>query len=188
MLAALLCAGCETPRTAGPMPESSIQKSVVLAAGDVLAISFPATPELNQTEKIRPDGKINLPQVGEVRAAGKSPESLQNDLTGLYQSKLQNATVLVGLARSGAVVYVSGAVNRPGKVSMERPLTAFEAIMEAGGFTPGLANPRKVLLVRQANGQQHTQMLDLSPALRNEAGGTFYLKPYDSLIVREKMF
>ena len=83
---------------------------------------------------------------------------------------------------------MSGAVNKPGKVSMERPLTAFEAIMEAGGFAPGLANPRKVLLVRQNSGQQKTEILDLSPALRNEAGGSFYLKPYDSLIVPEKMF
>ena len=86
------------------------------------------------------------------------------------------------------MVYVSGAVNRPGRVSMERPLTAFEAIMESGGFAPGLANPKKVILVRQSNGRQQTQILDLSPALRNEVGDAFYLNPYDSLIVQEKMF
>ena len=188
MLMALACVSCETQHTPTPLPKSSAQKTVLLAPGDVLAISFPGTPELNQTEKIRPDGMINLPQVGEVKAAGKSPEGLQSQLVRLYEPKLQNAAVLVGLARSGAVVYVSGAVNKPGKVSMERPLTAFEAIMEAGGFSPGLANPKKVLLVRQNSGQQKTEILDLSPALRNEAGGSFYLKPYDSLIVPEKMF
>ena len=188
MLIAIFFAGCQTPPKSGPSPQSAVQKSVVLAAGDVLSISFPGTPELNQTEKIRADGKINLPQVGEVRAAGRSPETLQDNLASLYRPKLRNATVLVGLQRSGAAVYVSGAVNRPGKVSMERPLTAFEAIMESGGFTPGLANPKKVILVRQTDGQQNTQILDLSPTLRNEAAGAFYLKPYDSLIVQEKMF
>ena len=188
MLLAVLAAGCGTPKPTGPVPGSSAQRSVVLSPGDVVTISFPATPELNQTEKIRPDGKINLAQVGEVSAAGKSPESLQSQLTDLFRPKLRNASVLVGLQKSGSVVYVSGAVNRPGKVSMERPLTAFEAIMESGGFLPGLANPKKVVLVRQTGGQQRTQVLDLSPALRNEPTEAFYLKPFDSLIVREKMF
>lgn len=185
---ALFCAGCVSPQNAGPVPTSAAQRSVVLSPGDILAISFSGTPELNQTEKIRPDGMINLPQVGEVKAAGKSPEALQSQLTELFRPKLRNAAVLVGLQRSGAAVYVSGAVNRPGKISMERPLTAFEAIMESGGFTPGLANPRKVLLVRQDGGQQTTQVLDLSPALRGAPTDAFYLKPFDSLIVQEKMF
>lgn len=189
LMAALFCTGCETVReNTGPVPKSSMQRAVVLAPGDILSISFPGAPDLNMTEKIRPDGRINLPQVGEVKAGGKSPEALQSDLSRLFEEKLQNASVVVGLARTGAAVYVSGAVNRPGKVSMERPLTAFEAIMESGGFTPGLANPKKVILVRQTEGRQITQVLDLSPALRNEPTGTFYLKPYDTLIVQEKMF
>lgn len=188
MLLALLGVGCGTPRTTGPVPVSVAQRSVVLSPGDVVTISFAGTPELNQTEKIRPDGKINLAQVGEVRAAGKSPEALQSQLTDLFRPKLKNPSVLVGLQKSGSVVYVSGAVNRAGRVSMERPLTAFEAIMESGGFTPGLANPKKVILVRQMGSKQQTQILDLSPALRNEPTESFYLKPFDSLIVQEKMF
>ena len=188
MLLAVLGTACKTPQTAGPIPASAAQRSVVLSPGDIVTISFAGTPELNQTEKIRPDGKINLAQVGEVSAAGKTPEALQGQLTDLFRPKLRNASVLVGLQRSGAVVYISGAVNRPGKVSMERPLTAFEAIMESGGFSPGLANPKKVLLVRQTGGHQQTQLLDLSPALRNEPTEAFYLKPFDSLIVQEKMF
>ena len=188
MLLVLFFAGCKTPEPNGPVPGSSAQRSVLLSPGDVVTISFAGTPELNQTEKIRPDGKINLAQVGEVRAAGKTPEALQSQLTDLFRPKLRNASVLVGLQRTGSVVYVSGAVNRPGKVSMERPLTAFEAIMESGGFAPGLANPKKVILVRQQGGQQHTQVLDLSPALRNAPAEAFYLSPFDSLIVQEKMF
>ena len=188
MLLAVLCTGCKTPHPTGPVPGSTAQRSVFLSPGDVVTISFAGTPEMNQTEKIRPDGKINLAQVGEVSAAGKSPEALQSQLMELYRPKLRNASILVGLQRSGAVVYISGAVNRPGKVSMERPLTAFEAIMESGGFSPGLANPKKVILVRQTGGKQQTQILDLSPALRNEPTEAFYLKPFDSLIVQEKMF
>ncbi len=188
MLLAVFFAGCQVSQPAGPVPQSSAQRSVVLSPGDVVTISFAGTPEMNQTEKIRPDGRINLAQVGEVSAAGKTPEALQSQLTDLFRPKLRNASVLVGLQRSGAVVYVSGAVNRPGKVSMERPLTAFEAIMESGGFSAGLANPKKVILVRQTGGQQHTQVLDLSPALRNASTEAFYLKPFDSLIVQEKMF
>ena len=189
MLAVAACLfGCQSPQKQVSLPQMSAPSSVVLASGDVVRVMFPGAPELNQTQKIRPDGRLGLPLIGEVDAAGQSLPGLQETLSRRYKTKLQNSTVLVDLETSAAVVYVSGAVNKPGKVSLERPMTAFEAVMEAGGFMPGLANPKKVILVRKDGGQHETQVLDLSPALRNERTSAVYLRPYDVLLIPERMF
>src|SRR5207249_11173734 len=107
-----------------------------LSAGDVVKITFPAAPELNQSQKIGTDGTLSLPLVGEVHAAGKTPTELQNELANLYKPQLQDNEVLVTLETRALPVVVSGAVAKPGKIVLERPATILEAIMEAGGFTP----------------------------------------------------
>jgi len=189
LIAALVLAGCQTPpKQASVDQHATVPPSMVLAAGDVLRVVFPGAPELNQAQKIRPDGRIGLPLIGEVEAAGESLSGLQETLSRRYKTKLQNSTVVVDLETSAAVVYVSGAVNKPGKVSLERPMTAFEAVMEAGGFMPGLANPKKVILVRKDGDQHQTQVLDLSPTFRNERTSAIYLRPYDVLLISERMF
>jgi polysaccharide export outer membrane protein len=179
---------CQGPHKVVLPNQAIAHPSVVLGAGDIVRITFPGAPELNQAQKIRPDGKIGLPLIGEVDATGKSLSVLQDDLARLYKPKLQNSTVVLSLELTSAAIYISGAVNKPGKFMLERPMTALEAIMEAGGFTPGLANPKKVILVRQEGGQHRTQILDLSPAFRNEPTSAIYLKPYDVLVIPERMF
>jgi len=179
--------GCQSPQTHVALEQASAPLPVVLSAGDVVRIVFPGAPELNQIQKIRPDGKIGLPLIGEVEAAGESLPGLQERLSRLYKTKLQNTTVVVDLEATSAAVYVSGAVNKPGKILLERPITAFEAVMEAGGFR-GMANPKKVILVRNNGGQHQTQLLDLSPMLRNERTSAIYLRPYDVLVIPERMF
>lgn len=186
VLLALLSQGCQSPPASVRREQTVGQTPMILSAGDVVSVSFAGTPELDQSQKIRSDGKISLPLVGEVQAAGKGPGELQDDLTSLYKPHLQNATILVRLQATSSVVYVSGAVGRQGKIVLERPMTALEAIMEAGGFSPGLANTKKVLLIRKEDGRYQTQVLDLSPT--QSIRPVFYLKPYDMLIVQEKMF
>src|SRR5438552_895416 len=95
-LVSLFCSGCQQP--AAPLPEQmAAPTSVSLVSGDVVKLTFPGAPELNQSQKIRADGKINLPLIGEVDAAGKSIGSLQNELALRYQPQLQNTTVVVTL-------------------------------------------------------------------------------------------
>lgn len=62
-------------------------------------------------------------------------------------------------------VVVSGEVQKPGKVVFERPSIVLEAIMEAGGFT-ACADPKKVSLIREVQGDHRTQIVDLSPILK----------------------
>src|SRR6516225_12449779 len=86
-LVLLLCTACQGPKKA-PLQLTS-QTPNYLNPGDVVKISFPAAPELNQTQKVGTDGALSLPLVGEVHAAGKSPAELQNELATLYKPQLQ---------------------------------------------------------------------------------------------------
>ena len=89
----------------------TFRDTVILASGDVLKLTFSAAPELNQSQKIRADGKLSLPLVGEVDAAGKTVGQLQGELIQLYKSQLKTPEVTVSLEASVTTVVVSGAVN-----------------------------------------------------------------------------
>jgi protein involved in polysaccharide export with SLBB domain len=84
------------------------------------------------------------------------------------------------------VVYVSGAVLRPGKIVSERPLTPLEAILEAG-LDQQKANMKKVVIVREnGNGKNDTFTLDLKAVMKGKQIQPFNLKPLDKIIVPEK--
>ena len=183
-LALLFCIGCQaTPKQQVPLVG---QTPNYLNAGDVVKISFPAAPELNQTQKVGTDGTLTLPLVGEVHAAGKSPGQLQSELANLYKPQLQDNEVLVTLDTRALPVVVSGAVQKPGKIVFERPATVLEAIMEAGGFTPE-ADLKKVSVIRIAKGQHYTQMFDFRPILHGKATPAVYVSNGDVIYVPEKL-
>jgi protein involved in polysaccharide export with SLBB domain len=182
-LGLLLCAGCQGTAK-HPVPLVG-QTPNYLNPGDVVRISFPAAPELNQTQKIGTDGALSLPLVGEVHAAGKSPGQLQIELANLYKPQLQDNEVLVTLETRALPVVVSGAVQKPGKIVFERPATVLEAIMEAGGFTPE-ADLKKVSLIRIVKGEHYTQMFDLRPVLHGKPTPAVYVSGGDVIFVPEK--
>jgi polysaccharide export outer membrane protein len=189
LLALLLgLAGCRAPAPSTIPDRPTAVVSETLVPGDALHITFIGNRDFDQSQRIRSNGKISLPTIGEYRAGGKTLSTVQGELSGMYKKQLQNAEVVVTLEGTAAAVYVVGAVGKPGKVTFDRPMTAFDAIMESGGFAPGLANPKKVLLIRNVNGKQETKMLDLSPALKGKTTTAFYLKPYDTLQVQERFF
>jgi polysaccharide biosynthesis/export protein len=185
LLLVLVFAGCQT-YTGETLPEgASGQHPGVLSAGDTIRVSFTAAPELNQSEKIEPDGRVNLPLVGQVYALGKTTGQLQEELTNLYKSQLQNSEVVVTLENVAIPVVVSGEVQKPGKVMFERPATVLEAIMEAGGFT-AYGDPKKISVIRQVNGVQHTQIVDLSQVLHGKPGRVMYVSAGDVIYVRPR--
>ncbi len=100
--------------------------------------------------------------------------------------QLQTKEVTVTLESSAFSVYVTGSVLRPGKVVSDRPLTALEAIMEAGGCDYNKANLKAVTVLRQENGQQHHYKLNLKGMIKGEPVEPFKLKPSDIIYVPEK--
>src|SRR3989441_4556186 len=134
VLLAFAGAGCQTDANSTTLSgQAEVPKHVILASGDVVKLTFSSAPELNQSQKVRADGKLSLPLVGEVDASGKTVGQLQSELIQLYKSQLKTPEVTVSLETSLTTVVVSGAVNHPGKLTFERPTTVLQAIMEAGG-------------------------------------------------------
>ena len=172
-----------------PRPDLAVWHAPTnLAPGDVLKLTFPGAPEFNQSQKIRPDGRISLPLIGEVDAAGSTVGQLQARLARLYKSQLENTEVVVALDTRTIPVYICGAVNRPGKVVIDRPVSALEAIMEAGGFSQSTADMSKVHLIRIENGRHTTRIINLKNALDSRLTVASYVKPYDVIYVPESFF
>lgn len=188
ILAACLI-GCASmpPPPPPPLEARSPSADGSLAAGDEIRITFQGAPELNNQQRIRPNGRISLPSLGEITAAGMSIGSLESRLRAAYQPRLQDPAVSISLVSSASGVYVSGAVQRPGKIMLYRPMTAMEAVMEAGGFTP-MANPKQVTVIRTRNGASKNFLIDLDQVLKGTSSTPFYVKSYDVIHVGERVW
>ena len=188
-LGVLACAesGCETEKGASLSGQAEVPKHVILASGDVVKLNFSAAPELNQSQKVRADGKLSLPLVGEVDAAGKTVGQLQAELIQLYKSQLKTPEVTVSLEGSTTTVTVSGAVNKPGRIVFERPTTVFQAIMEAGGPST-FGTLSHVRLHRTVNGVQKSQVFNLQGMMKGEETKPFYVRDGDIIVVPQSTF
>jgi polysaccharide export outer membrane protein len=189
-------AGCGT-RSVSPAPSVSENaqpampvarreaEELTLHEGDVVKVAFPGASNLDTAQPIRRDGRIALPIIGEVQAAGLSPTDLSAQLVKLYAPQLVHKEVTVTVLSSSFSVFVSGAVLRPGKIVSDRPLTALEAIMEAGGFDPAKANMKAVVIIR--GGRALPDRLDLKRVLDGKEVQPFYLKPSDIVHVPDRL-
>lgn len=194
-LAALILwvTGCHSPKsTPAPIADSNTASNAPaidrLREGDVVRITFEADTNMNTVAKIQIEGDINLPLVGDVKAAGKTLEELKADLMRRHENLLKVNEISVALISSSASVTVSGAVLRPGRIPMERALTALDAVMESGGFDPNRAKLDKVTVLRIENGQQRLYKINLKRVIEGKDTSTFYLKPFDIVHVPEKLF
>ncbi len=178
--------GCQTPTTTPVTAENTVAPRLVLAAGDSLDITFPGAATLTGTRRIGPEGSIAMPIVGQVQAAGKTAQELERELIGLYENQLQDKQVIVTVVGSANVVYVMGAVARPGPVVMSRPLTALEAVLEAGGFLD-TSNMKKVSILRYEGERNVIYQLNLAPLYEGSPVSPFYLQPRDVVQVPKKV-
>lgn len=182
-------AGCETsPHAALPSQPAEAVEAQTLREGDVLKIAFPGAPNLDTQQPIRRDGRISLSIVGEVVAAGMTPAALEKDLMQRYSTQLVSKEVTVTVMSSSYAIFVTGAVMHPGKIISDHPMSAFEAIMEAGGFDNAKANSAAVRVIRIEDGQSKNYTLNLKLVLEGKGAETklFYLKPSDTVFVPEK--
>ena len=184
-VAIVFCNGCGSD-SALTGEQTAATTPVVLSPGDI-KLTFPGAPELSQTQKIKADGKVNLPVIGEVTAAGKTLVDFQNELIKLYKPQLRNSDVLVTLESGIINVVVSGYVSKPGKFAFDRPTTVFQAIMEAGGVSE-YGNLGKVRLIRTENGKQRSRVLNLKSSISRNVANLDYVKDGDVIYVPQSLF
>jgi len=164
--------------------EAVPSRRVDLVPGDVIEVKFFYTPELDVTQTVRPDGKIALQLIGEVKAQGKTPAELRDELLKLFTPHLKASeiTVIVRSFRDRRV-FVGGQVMTPGIVEMPGKMTLLEAIMEVGGFDLRQAEVRNVVVIRHKGGQRYGHALNLKASLAGEETQPFFLEPKDIVYV-----
>jgi len=184
--AALACGSCQTPLP--PLPDQPGPKTAVrLSPGDSVKVTFAEESDLDQTQKIRRDGKVSLPLIGELTAAGKRLMDLQREIISRYEGKLDNPEVLVTLESGTATVIVSGFANKPGKVDFDRPKTVYQAIMDAGGVSD-YGSLRNIHLTRVINGEQRTETINLRPTVHGETTKPEYVQDGDVIYISRSWF
>jgi polysaccharide biosynthesis/export protein len=184
VVAAALLAASPAPAQAPP-PGGNGAAAVAdyrLAVGDKLRVEVYKDPQLSQSLQIRPDGRITIPLIGDLPAAGLTPTELSGSITESLREYITDPVVTVIVAETvPPVVYVMGEVNSPGTLSMTGPLTVLQALAMAGGFRE-FANTRDVRVLRRGARGLETLRFNYRDALR----GTTHpldLQPGDTIIV-----
>jgi polysaccharide export outer membrane protein len=186
VFAALACGGCQSPLPPLPNPPGP-RTAVRLSPGDVIKVSYADETVPDQTQKIRRDGKVSLPLIGEVTAAGKRPIDFQHELVSRYEGNLDNSEVLVTLEDGRATVIVSGFANRPGGITFDRPTTVYQAIMLAGGVSD-YGSPSNIHLTRIINGAQLAESINLRATIRGKPTKPKYVEDGDVIYIARSWF
>jgi len=183
---AALCGSCQSPLPPLPNPPGP-WTTVRLSPGDVIKVSYADENIPDQTQRIRRDGKVSLPLIGEVTAAGKRVIYFQDELVSRYNGKLDNNEVVVTLENGAATVTVSGFANKPGTYSFDRPTTVYQAIMEAGGVSD-YGSASNIHLTRIIEGRQLSETINLRPAIHGQPVRPEYVQDGDVIYVARSWF
>jgi polysaccharide export outer membrane protein len=152
-----------------------------IQGGDQLEVVFFTHPEQNRFVKVRPDGFVTLPYVGDVKAENRTPEELATELQERYADVLVSPRVDVLVQEMGARYYVLGEVSRPGEYEYERRIDIMQALAGAGGYdeTARLSN---IVLLRRGDGTRKSfaAILDIREYMAAEdRSAPLELRPYD---------
>jgi len=156
----------------------------VIGPEDVLYIHVWKEENLSKTVPVRSDGKISLPLVDEIQAAGLTPLQLKERLLEKFKEfvSIPNVSVMVMEANSFKV-YVSGQVRNPGVYRLRSETSLLQLIPMAGGFTEW-ANPKKILIIRKENGKEKQIIVNYKKMVTGkEKSSAHILKPGDTVIV-----
>lgn len=122
-----------------------------ICPSDVLALSFPLTPEFDQTVNVQPDGFVSLAGAGDVYLQGRTTQESASAIQTAYAKILHDPIVTIELKDFNKPYFiVSGQVNKPGKFDLRGYTTATQAVAVAGGFNEA-AKHSQVLLFRRVN-------------------------------------
>ena len=159
--------------------------SFVIGNDDVLAISVWKEPDVSRSVPVRSDGKISLPLVGEVQAAGRTPLNLEQEIATKLKSYVSDPEVTVIVQQINSQKFnILGQVGRPGSFPLTNSMTVLDAIAVAGGFRD-FAKQKSVYILRQnPDGTQSRLPFNYKKVVKGEdAAQNVKLQPRDTIIV-----
>ena len=175
------------PEKAAAAPEAPAAPAVpaeyVIGADDTLHVTVWKEPDMSATLPVRPDGKISLPLLDDVQAAGLTPLQLKDSITTKLKKYVADPRVTVVVtAMNSQRVFVTGEVNRPGALALLPHMTMLQALSIAG-FTQ-FANVKGIYLLRMENGQQVKLPFNYKEVVKGRnPEQNIMLKPGDTVVV-----
>jgi len=175
LLAPMLLAACTlVPEPSDTFPEAPWQSQTLadpaylLAPGDRLELTVYSAPELSRELTISPDGRLRLPLVEPVTAAGRTPEDVEAMVRQAYSGQLVRPDLdLLVTDYASQQVFVGGAVASPGLFDLPGQIDPFQAIILAGGRTDK-ARTREVFVMRRLpGGELKTALVDIDAGIRD---------------------
>jgi len=156
----------------------------ILAPEDVVDINVWKNEALTRTVFIRPDGKISLPLIGDVQAAGLAPSQLQEAIKERLKAYKELPEVSVVVRDIGSLsVYIMGEIARPGKLQLRSDTTILQAITQAGGFTQ-FADSNKILVLRREGGYETRLRVRYQDIVSGRnPGANIILKRGDTIVI-----
>jgi polysaccharide export outer membrane protein len=176
---------------ASQAPDPTLQERhprYVLQREDVLLLTFPLSPELNQTVTIQPDGYINLQSAGSVYVQGLTAPELVIAVKKAYTGILHDPIINVDLQDFQKPFFtVSGQVAKPGQYELRADITVAEALAVAGGMTMSTAKTQIFLFHRTSQDWFEVTKVNLKDILRGKnVNEDAVLRPGDMIYVPEK--
>lgn len=164
-------------------PEATSDSDYVIGADDILRISVWKEPDLSETLPVRPDGKISMPLLNDIQAAGMSPLQLKDSITEKLKKFIADPRVTVVVtAMNSRRVFVSGEVVHSGPIPLLPHMTVLQALSQAG-FTQ-FANPKGIYILRTENGKQQKIAFNYKEVVKgNRPEQNIELKPGDTVVV-----
>jgi polysaccharide export outer membrane protein len=159
--------------------------SFVIGNDDVLAINVWKEPDVSRSVPVRPDGKISLPLVGEVQAAGRSPFKLEQDIASRLKNFIAEPEVTVIVQQINSQKFnILGMVNKPGSYPLLNSATVLDAISQAGGFRD-FAKQKAIYILRQsADGSQTRIPFNYKDVVKGtNPAQNIKLQPRDTIVV-----
>lgn len=168
------------PETA---PETGAASDYVIGSDDVLHISVWKEPDLSEQLPVRPDGKISMPLLNDVQAAGLTPLQLKDSITEKLKKYMADPRVtVVVLAMNSRRIFVTGEVVHSGPITLLPHMTVLQALAQAG-FTQ-FANIKAIYLLRTDHGKQEKLPFNYKEVVKgNHPEENILLKPGDTLVV-----
>jgi polysaccharide export outer membrane protein len=166
----------------GPAKAATTDPTYVIGPQDVLDISVWKEDQLTKTVPVRPDGKISMPLLNDVQAAGLTPTQLAGEITENLKKFVTDPQVTIIVREINSQrVYLLGEVARPGAYPLLPNMTVLQALSSAGGFTQ-FANLKKVYVLRVENGKQEKFPFSYKHAL-DSPDQNIVLKAGDTIVI-----
>ncbi len=179
-------AAASTPAARTPTRVGSAtatQPEYRIGTGDKLQINVYKENDLSQSLQVRPDGRITMPLLGDLAAAGQTPMQLQSRLAESLREYVSNPVVTVMVVEvADRVVYVMGEVNTPGAVPLKGSMTVLQALAVAGGFKDFADKGGIKVLRKVAADRVETIPFSYKDSVRSDAQ-PFYLVEGDTVVV-----